>query len=289
MMSERDSKQDKGQKLISDGKELAVDAAGLAKETIKDVYENREEIISSTKNTAKQFYEDRGKIAVGARNVIKKDQISGTIKKVKPWHGIVATGFLIAVYFAFGGGSEPETQTASNLPVETAISGKDANAAVISGDIQTVRTYLNQGHSPNSLWDEYSLPLERAVTWNQIEVARLLLKEGADPNGVLGSSRQTPLTTVAISVNKSSNERIKMAQLLLDNGAEIDNTSSQGGITAFMLAVAREVPDIPLAEFLFDQGANPNAANTKGWTAFGLARDGGTAEAVQFLRSIGAG
>lgn len=97
--------------------------------------------------------------------------------------------------------------------------------AVYEGDVQTVERLLAQGADPGATNERGYTPLYYAV-WsgattatldNQVEIVRVLLGAGADPNQTSGVARLTALHVVTEELNRNSAE---VARLLLEAGAD---------------------------------------------------------------------
>lgn len=82
-------------------------------------------------------------------------------------------------------------------------------------------------------------PLWLAVAHGRVDVARTLIKHGADVN-IPDSSLVTPLIK-ACSMNTSSG--CILAELLLDSGAHV-NLASKDGMTALHWSVRNKLPDL---------------------------------------------
>lgn len=98
-------------------------------------------------------------------------------------------------------------------------------------------------------------PLNVAAELNNLPAAKLLIKRGADVEGG-GSS---PLTSAG-----ANGDYVEMAQLLVENGAGVNTRSTAGG---YPLHRAAGRGNIKVTKYLLAHGANPNAADGKGFTA----------------------
>lgn len=83
----------------------------------------------------------------------------------------------------------------------------------------------------------------------------------------------------------AENGQIKVAEILLANGASI-NVKADNGITALMIAVAKGHLDV--IEFLTSNEVEINAKNIKGHTALDIANDLGDQRVIAILKSNGA-
>ncbi|CAK7274362.1 hypothetical protein SEPCBS119000_006129 [Sporothrix epigloea] len=112
-----------------------------------------------------------------------------------------------------------------------------------------VQRLLVQGADPNLADSNGVTPLYTAAgVWqNDLEVAKLLLRHGADPYAVTRKNLSQPLHAAVLC------GRAEMCELLLQNGASIDKPLRSGS-TPLMLAVYKG--DSKMARFLISRGAN---------------------------------
>ena len=144
--------------------------------------------------------------------------------------------------------------------------GAALRATVSNGDRETFDYLLEQGALPNAQTD-FATPLLLCAEHNRIEMARELIKCGADVNGLHGSPDlnrgATPLITAI------DHQHQDFAQLLLENGADVNKTVS--GKRSALQAACR-VGDVVVVDLLVKAGADVNyvskSANQSGlhWT-----------------------
>ena len=91
-----------------------------------------------------------------------------------------------------------------------------------------------------------------------IQVARLLLENGADPNAIAGEYGETPLH-FAVAVAQSPT----LVQLLIDAGANVDAQSDSDKDTPLQRAVAQR--NYAITELLLEAGASPRIENNAGF------------------------
>ena len=113
----------------------------------------------------------------------------------------------------------------------------DLRQAVRSGDIASTQVILASGFNPNTRDNMGATALHDAVWSGHIELVRLLLDHGADPNIPHAEGLSTPLHYAAIKGQAA------IAALLLDHGANI-NGVDRSGSTALHLAAARGYIDV---------------------------------------------
>lgn len=124
--------------------------------------------------------------------------------------------------------------------------------AVLHGYQEIVyQLLLSNSHIVNSLDAKKRTPLYLAAGYGYYDIARTLLKNGANPNiSADDDGIETPLLA-AIQSNPIS---INMIELLLDSGAKIDNRVDHQGIS--LLGYAINYPEI--VKLLLQSGADAN-------------------------------
>ena len=112
--------------------------------------------------------------------------------------------------------------------------------------------------------------LHFAASFGQLEVARLLLGRGADPNAVaMNGSRLTPLHSAIVAKHRDT------TSLLLALGAS-PNSVQHGGITP--LHIAAQDGDEAIVDMLLLRGADPTRKRDDGKTPIELAAENGIVE-----------
>lgn len=163
-------------------------------------------------------------------------------------------------------------------PVHVAIREVD-----FGGEIEVIKLLLKYGANVNepqrrvegSPWDVFdeetpillvcdrrtTSPLE-VVQSSRIEVARLLLEAGADPN-VRRADGESPLRLCVQARD------LAMATLLLNYGADqtINEYGGGGGLALTALAYAASDFNVPMIQLLLGAGANPQTREECGETA----------------------
>ena len=121
--------------------------------------------------------------------------------------------------------------------------------AVMSGSLETVKVLLEAGYSPNPEldWQKTSLFDLCRMLPNKLEMARLLLQYGADPNG-LGTSGLSPLGAAIVFGD------IPFAELLLEAGARTDKGAEGMGL----LTSALSFKNTEMIRFLVDRNIGVN-------------------------------
>lgn len=190
--------------------------------------------------------------------------------------------------------------------------------AARDGDISNVQELLSKGHSVNEQTKRsYATPLIFAASAGKVEMVKLLLKRGANPNqctwgdvcpiwwATQSGSYETVKTLIeagadvkkypsVVSTIESStlHEAVSTGQsaivkLLLDHGIEIDNTETLSENTA--LAFAVRIGKAKIAQMLIERGAYLGAVTEvpyyEGRTALELAKKDGHKAAVEVVEN----
>lgn len=109
---------------------------------------------------------------------------------------------------------------------------------------------------------EGSYALIRAISHNELEVAKWLIAHGANVN--------LPNDDGYTALSKS--DSFAMAQLMVDHGAKIDEMDSEGN-TLLHLWCGAQQPKLKMVEFLIKQGLDVNAKNNAGETPLRCSED----------------
>lgn len=162
-----------------------------------------------------------------------------------------------------------------DLAVKTG--GQTLTRAILNKDIEAVQALLESGANPDEIEEQERTPLMWACNYPKAEVAKLLLKHGANPNYVVGETGRTAinyLLTDSINFVNGSPQSIKqiytsIIRALLDAGLNADAPLDAEGNTP-LIYVARmdyfaNLNNI-LAEELLEGSADANKANLKGQT-----------------------
>lgn len=120
---------------------------------------------------------------------------------------------------------------------EPSIQDLELKAAAERGDIQTAKVLLENGANPNMVRSGEHSPLILAVDGGYIELIKLLLSHGSDVNyqNELGESA---LELAVIAGSEA------MVELLIRAGADVNKKSTFGGTTPLQCAHQFGYPDI---------------------------------------------
>lgn len=135
------------------------------------------------------------------------------------------------------------------------------------------------------------LPLNEALFIGDVEVAELLLKNGADANAPSGRKEVRPLGW-AMNDFVSPEKTEAMVVLLLKNKADPNLTDKVGNTAVHRWAARRSLRNEEryptLLNLLVEAGADPQATNESGFTPLMIAVTNSNAPAVKLLLAKGA-
>ena len=121
--------------------------------------------------------------------------------------------------------------------------------AARSGNVEVVKTLLDQGMNPDDFVFIGATPLHVAIERNHTDIVKLLVKRGANVNAT-NSIGETPLI---IAIRSSVGNTLDIIKFLISNGADV-NASGIFGKTA--LAAAAKHGDAEIVKFLLAKGAS---------------------------------
>ena len=133
--------------------------------------------------------------------------------------------------------------------------------------------------------NDWTLLLE-AIGWQNVELIKFLVSEGADVNMKGGNGQFTPLHLAVISGN------MEIIKFFVSAGADV-NAANAHGFTPLHWTTAGHYTngetyyaDIEIAKFLVSVGADIHAKNKDGKTPLDTAKENGHTVAVEYLSSI---
>jgi ankyrin repeat protein len=151
--------------------------------------------------------------------------------------------------------------------------------AVFKEHLDVARLLLEHGADPNRVIGPWTL-LHGASYSGETDVIELLLEHGADVDCISTDFDETPLHLA------SQNGHVKAMQQLLEYGADV-NHRRRGGCTPLHRASCEGKPEA--VRLLVRHGANINDKNNEGWTPLhGVAILSGDLETTQALLECGA-
>jgi ankyrin repeat protein len=150
--------------------------------------------------------------------------------------------------------------------------------AIAAGKKDILNEYLEQS-SPNLINTHSSdgfTPLSLAAFFNRVDLAKLLLENGADPN--LQATNPSKVNALHAAVAK---ENVELCKLFLENGGDPDAVQMQH-VTALHSAVHRG--NLDLTKLLVEKGATIASKMDNGDTALLIATREGHAKIEAYLR-----
>lgn len=152
--------------------------------------------------------------------------------------------------------------------------------AILNQDIALVQEALSNGANVNYVQSDYTdNPLSVAINTGNMDVIKLLLQKGANPNIHIegnGLITSTPLLK-AISMQK-----FELVKLLVEYGADVNLAATKYGkpeeklFSPLMQAIAATYTreSMQIFDFLLEKGANVNYVSSEKDTALLVAADG---------------
>lgn len=164
--------------------------------------------------------------------------------------------------------------------------------AVMRDHVPSIKALLERGADIEGRNSQGYSPLALALAEAKYESAKALLEAGAHIDTRAGPDELTPLMIAASQIKPGegtiflpgSTRPIDLARDLITRGADI-NAQSKSGITALMIAAARNVA--PMIGLLMQAGAKPDLKSAQGKTAADIADQNGAEAAAKALRLIG--
>src|SRR4030095_7593999 len=175
------------------------------------------------------------------------------------------------------------------------------------------RMLLKQGVNVNATQPDGATALHWAAHWDDLEVAGLLIRAGANPHignehygvtplSLACTNGSAPMARMLLNAGASANAtqsigetalmtasrvgNVDVVKELLAHGANVNAVHRGSGQTAIMWAAAEEHPEGVRA--LVEQGADVRARSTGGFTPLSFAARQGNEQSVRLLLTAGA-
>ena len=282
--------------------------------------ENTNLPVKETKNV---FSSSNGKIYSGLNSessIDKPDKCVGgkdQLKKIKE------TDLMRCIRYGFTSEALGLIEVGVNLEAKSPIGDTALSYSVLTNNLEVFKVLLQEGANINI--NVYGGPLiVRAIDIGNLEIVRLLLSNGADPNStdlegtpILSKAASNGNLEIVILLLESgvdihidpheefsggpplffaiSSENLEMIRFLLDRGADINQPEWYHNRTGLWITVCRN-KNIEISQFLLKNGANPNIRDAGGFsgnpndgrTPLMCAVNNGNVEMVKLLVSKGA-
>tara|TARA_R110002051_G_scaffold100879_2_gene171306 strand:- start:26046 stop:26705 length:660 start_codon:yes stop_codon:yes gene_type:complete len=149
--------------------------------------------------------------------------------------------------------------------------------AIVCAKIELVKDYLNKAdvNLQNSYASDGFTPLSLASFFNQTEIAKLLIEQGADPN--LSAQNPSKVNALHAAIAK---ENYELCELFIKNGANV-NAPQMQNVTALHSAVHKG--NLNLVKLLVENGALIELKMDNGDTALLMAQREGHHHISEYL------
>ena len=158
------------------------------------------------------------------------------------------------------------------------------SALLVANSLEKVKLLLARGANPNATGSYGSTPLMAAAEKGDNQIVEALLNAGADVNAQ-NSEADTALLLFLDASDRRRKRNVEDYRVLVGTLLRVKNINvnaqNKKGETALMRAV--RLDDVESVRLLLSAGANPNAADKVGDTAYVLAYANGSAEIEKLL------
>jgi ankyrin repeat protein len=129
--------------------------------------------------------------------------------------------------------------------------------------VRVAQLLFDRGADVNTRGKNDWTPLHLASCYGSVEIVRLLLDHGADLDAATGNMGEKPLHKVTYDKYRSQEDNVRVAQLLLDRGTDV-NTRRKDDWTP--LHAASYNANAKIVQLLIDHGAEVDAVDDFGNT-----------------------
>ena len=172
-----------------------------------------------------------------------------------PLHIACQNGKLEIVHLLLDNGAEVNAETVDGLKPLHFLSYGEYRSQ--EDGVRVARLLLERGADVNTRRNDHRTPLHVASYYGNIEIVRLLLDHGADPEAnAEGNMGEKPLHKVSYGKYRSPEDGVRIAQLLLEHNADV-NTRRNNRQTP--LHIASYFGIVEMVRLLLDRGADPEA------------------------------
>jgi ankyrin repeat protein len=150
--------------------------------------------------------------------------------------------------------------------------------AAHKGDMPKVLELLEKG--ARAQYIEASDPLEAALEMGQLDIARIFLERGADPN-------KLTIRRTCLLLDNFRQERIGSMRLLLDHGADVNWLDELKANVLHHMCWSKDEDPTEAAQLLVDRGVNLEQKDSVGCTPLHSSARTGKTKMVDFLIGVG--
>ena len=174
-----------------------------------------------------------------------------------PLHVASYSGNVEIVRLLLDHGADPEASAEGDMGVKPLHQVSYGKYRSEEDGVRVAKLLLERSADVNTRRNDNQTPLHLASYFGNVEIVRLLLDHGADPEAnAEGSMGSKPLHEVSYGKYKSLEDGVRVAQLLLERGADV-NTRRNDHWTP--LHIASYFGNAEIARLLLDHGADPEA------------------------------
>jgi len=159
--------------------------------------------------------------------------------------------------------------------------------AAANGDLEAIQFLLTIGVRAG---DASSATVSAATTARCEACARLLVERGAPANGLRPNGAALATSGGGVLNDTAKRAMPGLSQFLLDHGASSESRDREGFTLLMQAVLSMEPPPARdlMIEWLLSKGADPNAKNDRGDTAYQLAARMGIPSTMELLAKAGA-
>ena len=159
-------------------------------------------------------------------------------------------------------GADPEANAEGDMGEKPLHQVSSGNNRFQEDGVRVAQLLLERGADVNTRRNDHQTPLHAASCFGNVEIVRLLLDHGADPEAnAEGDMGEKPLHKVSYGEYGSQDDGVRVAQLLLERGAHVDTRRNDHWTP---LHVASYSGNVEIVRLLLDHGADPEA-NAEGY------------------------
>ena len=181
-----------------------------------------------------------------------------------PLHTASYFGNVEIVHLLLDNGADPEANAEGDMgekPLHK-VSGGEYRSQ--EDGVRVTQLLLERGADVNTRRNDQQTPLHAASYFGNVEIVRLLLDQGADPEATAkGDMGSKPLHQVSYGKYRSPVDGVRVARLLLEHGADV-NTRRNGRWTP--LHIASWSGKLEIVQVLIDHSAEVDAVDDFGKT-----------------------